>query len=43
MVKDDIAVVTKALSQIDEKMSMSMRFREDVNSKLLEILREKLN
>jgi len=29
MVKDDIGVVTKALSQIDEKMGMSIKFRED--------------
>jgi len=35
MVKDDIAVVTKALSQIDEKMAMSIKFREDHTCKQL--------
>lgn len=31
MVKDDVAMVTKALSQLDEKMAMSLRLREEVN------------
>lgn len=34
MLKDDINVVAKALSQLDEKMAMSMKLREDHERKL---------
>ena len=36
MLKDDINIVAKALSQLDEKMAMSMKLREDPERRLLQ-------
>lgn len=33
MLRDDINLVAKALSQLDEKMAMSMQLREGINRK----------